>query len=301
MKNVLKIIAGLIGVIILGIIVVVVGMYFISNSYINNTYSVIADSVEIPIDDATLARGQHIAESRGCTDCHGDDYAGGLFWDDGAMGTLYATNLTGGAGGIGASYSDADWVLAVRNGIGPDKKALLFMPSHEYWYFSDQDLAALIAYLKTVPAVDNQTPEPTVGPVARVLHLTGQLPLLSAEQIDHTGPRPPAPEPGVTVEYGQYLATASCIGCHGEALSGGPIPGVPPEWPAASNLTPGGGMADWTEEDFFVAMRTGVTPIGYELQPEYMPWPTIGKMNDEELQAMWLYLESLPARPTGQR
>ena len=69
---------------------------------------------------------------RGCTDCHGDLLAGSVFWDDGAMGTLYASNLTGGRGGIANVYSDAAWVLAIRHGIGPDNRPLLFIPSHEY-------------------------------------------------------------------------------------------------------------------------------------------------------------------------
>jgi mono/diheme cytochrome c family protein len=301
MKNVLKIVAGLLGVLILGIIVVVLGLYFISNSDINKTYSVSAAAVEVPNDEETLALGQHLAESRGCTDCHGDNFAGGPFFNDGAMGTLYASNLTSGPGGIGGSYSDADWVLAIRHGIGPDKKPLLFMPSHEFWNYSDRDLGAMVAYLKTLPPVENQVPEASIGPVARALYLSGQLPLIPAELIDHTGPRPDAPEPGVTVAYGKYLATAGCVGCHGETLSGGPIPGVPPEWPAGANLTPGGNLADYTEEDFITTLRTGVTPIGYELPAEFMPWPTLGKMTDEELQALWLYLESVPARPTGQR
>lgn len=298
MKTALKIIAGLVGVFILGVVVIAVGLYLISNSFINNSYEVAAETLQIPTDEESVVLGQHIAESRGCTDCHGENLAGDVFWNDGAMGTLYASNLTGGRGGIGGTYTDADWVLAIRHGIGPDHRPLLFMPSQEYWYFNNRDLTALIAYLKSLPAVDNETPEASIGPLARVLYMTGELPLVSAELIDHTG-RPPAPEPGVTVEYGEYVA-AACTGCHGPGLSGGSIPGTPPDWPPASNITPGGDLADWSEDDFITALRTGVTPSGYELS-EFMPWQTTAKMTDQELKALWLYLQSLPARPTGQR
>jgi mono/diheme cytochrome c family protein len=298
MKTALKIIVGLVAVFVLGVIVIAVGLYFISNSFMNSSYEVAAEAIQIPSDEETIARGEHIATSRGCTDCHGENLAGDVFWNDGAMGTLYASNLTGGGGGVGATYTDADWVLAIRHGVGLDNRPLLFMPSQEYWYFNDRDLAALIAYLKALPDVDNEIPEPSIGPLARVLYMTGELPLVPAELIDHTG-RPPAPEPGITAEYGEYLA-AGCIGCHGPGLSGGPIPGGPPDWPPASNLTPGGNLADWTEDDFKTALRTGVTPSGDQLS-EAMPWQTTARMTDEELQALWLYLQSLPARPTGQR
>lgn len=64
------------------------------------------------------------------------------------------------------------------------------------------------------------------------------------------------------------------------------------------NLTPGGELAAWSEEDFFKTMRTGITPSGHQLDVE-MPWMYYGRMTDEELRAMWLYLQSLPALAQG--
>jgi mono/diheme cytochrome c family protein len=92
---------------------------------------------------------------------------------------------------------------------------------------------------------------------------------------------------GVTLEYGRYLGT-SCIGCHGATLSGGRIPGVPPDWPAASNLTPapGAAIARWSDTEFAKTMRTGTTPEGRMLDQKYMPWRMLGKMTDEEMQAL---------------
>jgi hypothetical protein len=88
---------------------------------------------------------------------------------------------------------------------------------------------------------------------------------------------------------------AGCTGCHGSDYSGGPIPGAPPDTVPASNITPGGELAGWSESDFIQAMRTGVTPDGQEMDP-FMPWKNISKMTDDELKALWMYLQSLPAK-----
>ena len=298
MKKVLKwigiVLAALIGLIILVVIIV----FVISNSRINTTYDIKVKSVEIPTSEEVLEQGKHVAIVRGCTDCHTGNLAGGILFDSPAIGQINSTNLTSGQGGIGGTYTDEDWVRSIRHGVGPDNKPLILMPSHEFYFLSDDDLGALIAYLKTVPPADNQPPEITIGPLTRVLFVTGQSDLVSAENIDHDS-RPIAPEPGVTVEYGQYMAVG-CPECHGPGFSGGPIPG-PPEWPKAANITPGGDVANWTEQEFIDTLRNGFTPSGKQLNPEYMPWPTFGQMTDDELKAIWLYLQSLPAQETGNR
>lgn len=250
--------------------------------------------------ERVLAWGEHIAVTRGCIDCHGEDMGGALFADGMPVFRLHGSNLT--SAGVGASYSDQDWVRAIRHGIGPDGKPLLFMPSYEYYYLSDADLAALIAYLKSLPAIQRELGDNKVGPLGRVLFFSGQLPLIPAEMIDHEAPRPEAPPRGATVAYGEYLAHG-CIGCHGTGFSGGTIPGVPPDWPEASNLTPNEetGIGSWSRDDFFRAMREGKRPDGAELRAEYMPWPNMARFGDDELQALWMYLESLQPRPHGGR
>jgi hypothetical protein len=79
-------------------------------------------------------------------------------------------------------------------------------------------------------------------------------------------------------------------------LNGGPFPD-PTVTKISPNLTPGGELGFWSEEDFFNAIRTGVTPSGHQLDPEFMAWPSYSKFYDEELQAIWLYLQSLPRLP----
>lgn len=300
MKKALKwigiVVGGLVGLLIVAVVV----LYVVSSFRINATYDDIqAESIEIPTDEESIAWGEHVFAIRGCVDCHTDNLGGAPFIEDPAMGSLQASNLTSGNGGIANEYTTEDWVRAIRHGVGPDGKPLLFMPSHEFYFLSDEDLGAMIAYIKSVPPVDNDLPENSVGPLGRALFLAGEFPLLPVELIDHDAPRP-EPEPGVTLEYGEYLAVG-CTGCHGPGFSGGPIPGVPPEWPPAANITPGGNPGNWTEAEFIETMRTGLTPEGKQLNAEYMPWPNFAQMTDEELQALWLYLQSLPAKATGNR
>ena len=113
----------------------------------------------------SLARGQHLVEI-GCADCHGADLSGKAVIDEPPLASIYASNLTAGQGGIGQSYTnDADWVRAIRHGIRPDGTPLLVMPSQVYYYYSDEDVAAIVAYAKKVAPVDNELPvRDSLGP-----------------------------------------------------------------------------------------------------------------------------------------
>jgi len=294
MKTLLKWLGILVGIVILVIIIAVAAIYITSNSRINTTYNIQPDPVTIPTDEASIAEGERLVITRGCIDCHGENLGGTVFTDSPPTGTIYGSNLTSGAGGIGTVYSDADWVRAIRHGIEPDGKPLIFMPSYEYYFINDDDLGKMIAYMKQVSPVNKQWPESSPGPLFRVLMLTGELPLLSVELIDHDAPRAGAVTPGPSVEYGEYLAKG-CIGCHGENLGGGPIAGGDPSWPPAANLTSDpDGLGNWTAEDFERAMRQGIRPDGSAVNP-VMPWPNFAQMTDDEITALWLYLQTVPA------
>jgi mono/diheme cytochrome c family protein len=295
MKRILKWIGRILGVLLLLIVVAGIGVFLVSNGRINKTYDITVDTIPIPNDAEAIAQGEHIALTRGCADCHGADLAGDILLDDPAIGTIYTTNLTSGQGGIGADHSDEDYLRALRRGVGHDGRPLLIMPSQEFYYLSDEDTGTLIAYLKTLPPVDKEQGENSVGPMARVLLLAGALPLLSVELIDPTAPRT-APAAGVTAEYGAYLAVG-CAGCHGAEFAGGPVPGAPPGV-IALNLTPGGELQTWTEDDFRTLLRSGITPTGEEMG-EWMPIDSTKYFTDEEISAIWLYLQSLPAKEQG--
>jgi mono/diheme cytochrome c family protein len=287
------VLGGLVGVVILA----VAAIYVISSARFNKTYDVSPSTAAVPTDAASIEHGRHLAVIRGCTECHGPDLSGKVFISDPAFGTIYAANLTSGQGGVGAEFSDADFFNVLENGVDPESKSVYAMPVQEFTHMSDQDLADIIAYIRSIPPVDAEHPEPSIGPLARILYLQGQLPLMPAELIDHNAPRPTAPEPGPTVEYGAYLAI-TCSGCHNPSYSGGPVPGAPPGTPPAANITQGGELIGWSEADFATAVRTGVKPSGRTID-EIMPVKNFSEMTDDEVEAIWLYLKSLPPTKFG--
>lgn len=288
---------------LVGLVLLLVLYVFVSTqSRMNRVYDVNVVRLELPNDSLSLANGRHQAIIRGCFECHGANLGGALVLDDPAIGYVEAPNITGGRGSvITADFTTDDWVRAIRHGVGKNLRALPVMPSEEYWYMGDKDLGDLIAYLKTVPKVDHASRPFKAGPVGRALVAFHKMPLFSAEVIDHEGPRPITPERGVTVEYGRYLG-ATCTGCHGHGLSGGPIPSGPPNWPPAMNITPdkATGIGNWSEADFVKTMRTGINPDNRPLSP-VMPFSQFGQMTDDELTALYMYLMSVPVRPEGNR
>ena len=293
MNMMLKRIGIFLGGLLVLVAVLAVVVVIVSNVRINKVYEIETAVLDIPTDAASIEAGQHMSVIRGCIDCHGENLAGKVFFSDPALGEIIATNLTSGEGGT-ADYSAADWDRAIRYGIGPDSKPLLFMPSHEYYVLSDNDLSELIAYLRSLDPIDNPMPDSKVGLLARVLFLAGQFPLVPAEMINYDVSRSTLVEPEVSVEYGEYLA-AGCVGCHGTDYAGGPIPGMPPDVSPAANLTPSGRLGEWTETEFKDVLRTGVRPDGTLVDP-VMPFSAVGQMTDDELSALWLYLQSLPAK-----
>ena len=303
-RNILKwigiVLGSLIGLLILAFVI----LYTIGsvkwNRIRGNIYDVPVETIRIPADQASIARGEHIATIRLCRQCHTDDLSG-QFNAAPIMFTLTFPNLTPGAGGVGATNTDEDWVRAIRHGVGHDGRGLALMPSAIFYYLSDEDLGALIAYLKSLSPIDNEMPKTDLGPLGRVMFTLGKLPpelvVPNVISIDHDGQRPIVPEPGVTVEYGKYLAR-TCMLCHGSELNGQTIDVGGPEKYLALNLTMGGEMKGWSEEDFITTMRTGVTPNRHPLK-DVMPWKYFGQMTDDEMKAVWVYLQSLPALQQG--
>ncbi len=288
MRKALKWIGIILGVLAGLALVGLAGLYVLSEQKLNQTYTLPADNVPIPTDPAAIERGRHLATVVfQCNNCHAEDLAGGVLFEDPLTGRLAPSNLTAGKGGVGQTYTDADWVRAIRHGVLPNGRSGIAMLSNVFYQMSDADLGDMIAYLKSVPPVDKEVPPTRLGLMGRVFLLQDSS-LLPASQLDHTAPRPAAPEPGVTVEYGRYLA-GICTMCHGPDYAGQTGEG------GAANLTPAGDLSHWTEADFVQTLRTGTTPAGKQLNPDNMPWKIVGQMTDDELQAVFLFLRSLPA------
>lgn len=279
----------------------VVFVYARSEIALRHIWHIDEAALPIPADADAIARGEHIAITRGCTECHGADFGGRVVMEAPAIGRMAAPNITHGQGGLPADFGDADWEHAIRHGIRPDGHALLFMPIRDFAALTDADTADLIAYAKQRPPVDRKLPPSVIGPVGRALFAFGKLPMVEARLIDQHAPHTPRVERAATAEYGRYLANA-CTGCHGEHFSGGPIPGVPPDFAMPANITPDAetGIGAWTKDDFYRVFREGKRSDGKPVDP-FMPWQALGHFTDTELDALWMYLRSLPARPKGQR
>jgi mono/diheme cytochrome c family protein len=279
------------------LVLAAVVLVIIGGAKANKTYDIPVESVAIPTGSEAIQRGEHIA-TVSCKRCHLDSLAGEVYFAAPGMLTIPTPNLTSGKGGVGGVYTAEDFVRAIRHGVARDQRGLMIMPANSFYYMSDEDLGALIAYLRSVPPVDNQLAERKIEPLGLILFGAGMIPAPVASTIDHTGPRPVAPQPGVTAEYGQYLAHRSfCTECHGPTLNGAPF-GPPGQEVATPNLTRGGELIGWSEADFINTLRTGVTPGGHKLSDD-MPWKYLGKMTDDELKALWMYLQSLPALDQG--
>ena len=268
---------------------------------LHRTVAVPAEVLRLSASAAGIDRGRYLYLSRGCVECHGANGAGRDVVDDGKGMLVHAPNITPGPGGVVAAYADADWVRTIRHGVRPDGTPLMIMPSEEFNRLTDADLGALVAYLRQLPPAAAPGAQIRLPTVVKALYGAGVV-KDAAEKIDHALPASqPVPE-GATPQHGAYVANA-CIGCHGATLAGGKIPGAPPEWPAAANLTPGPGSALVRYADaaaLAAMMRSGHRPDGTAVSA-VMPFTALKAMSDIDVQALYLHLKRLPPRAAGDR
>lgn len=293
---------GIVMLSVAALVVIGVGVLFLlTNRTMARTYDVTVQPVAIPADSAALARGRHIARAVAkCVECHGDDMGGTPFIDASVFAVIPARNLTTGQGGSGRSFTDLDYVRAIRHGVRPDGRGTMVMPAEAYRYLSDEDLGAVIAWLKSLPPVDREFAEPKLGPIGRFLLLTDKVPFFPAATFDHTrADVPPAPAADTSVAYGQYLArVGGCTTCHGANLAGRPPMNGDPNAKPSANLTPGG-IGEWTEADFARVLREGRGIGGRVVDSLAMPIRYTRELTDTEIGALWRYLRSVPPKQFG--
>ena len=305
MRKVLKwigiVLGGLIGLIVLALVgVLIYGQVSFHKKVNRPVYPITADT-----SPEGVARGEYIVRDLvGCQGCHGPRVEEGQQPDRNAalsghteeivFGPIEAgfntPNLTPDAEtGLG-SWTDAEIAQAIREGIDKDGTVLAIMPSVELHNLSDGDVAAMIGYMRSMEPVHNEVPPVTVNTLGKAVLALGLFgPPNPAPQVTAAVPQPAAG----TVEMGKYLSIA-CTRCHGETMAGGPVDGAAEGDPLAANLTPGGELAGWSQEDFINTIRTGVNPAGRQLDKS-MPWRELARWHDEDLSAVFKYLKSLPA------
>jgi mono/diheme cytochrome c family protein len=279
----------------------------------DRTFDAPLPALQATTDSSAIARGRYLAYGPAhCAACHvapadtaalraggQPPLAGGHAFVI-PPGTFYVPNLTpDSATGIGRR-SDGELARILRHGVRADGRAALpFMTAQEA---SDDDIVALLSFLRSQPPVRHEVPE-------HAPNLLGKVVL--AFVITPTGPRtvPPAATPtGVTVERGAYLANglAACVGCHtarnmatgvytGPPFAGGmaePVAGDPTREIVSPNLTPDsatGRIAAWSEDAFVARFRAG------DVLPEsFMPWTFFARASEDDLRAIFRYLRSLP-------
>lgn len=277
----LTVLAALPGVMLVLVVGVVVFGY--TTMYLPRSASPIElDFVSTP---ATIARGEHIARTT-CVACHSSNgelpLSGGI--DIGThspapIGTIIPPNLT--PGWVLKDWSDTEIAQALRNGQHKNGRPLFVMPT-ALRNLSDDDIVALVAYLRSQPAVKNDTPEPVLTPLVAALVTAGVVEVGAPPVVGSVA----APPKQANAAYGEYvLSYQDCQSCHGPDLNGMPA-GLTPATPSVR-----GALRAWAVEQFIQTMRTGVDPSGHHIQ-DPMPWQMIGAMDDEELTALYRYLRN---------
>jgi mono/diheme cytochrome c family protein len=277
------------------------------------TYEAPYPEIHASTDSSVIARGRYLAMGPAhCTGCHSplsnwEAIAAGaeLPLEGGfefplPFGTVYPPNITPHETGIG-KMTDPEIARAMRYGVGYDGRALIdFMPFHN---LSDEDLTAVISYLRVQPAVERATPPNDWNILGKAVY---------AFVIEPVGPEGNGEvlqsiTPDTTAAYGEYLANfvANCRGCHtnrdlktgayiGEYYSGGfvmPSALKPGMACATPNLTPDpetGHITSWTQDTFIKRFRSGRVIPSSE-----MPWEQFQNISDNDLKAIWAYLQTL--------
>jgi mono/diheme cytochrome c family protein len=245
-------------------------------------------NLQVEVTPERIARGKALADGF-CSACHSSTgtLTGGL--DAGEhfpipVGSFVSSNLT--PAGRLKRWTDGEIFRAIRNGVDADGRWLTLMSYTNAGSLSDDDTLAVIAYIRSVPAAGEPTPDPPSR-----LNLLG-VAMLGAGMLPNGKPVSnrsiTAPPKGPTFEFGEYvLSYQDCRECHGRDLTGG-VPGqIGPLGPDL-NL-----VKQWKLSEFIATMRTGIDPNGHELSRQ-MPWRPLGRMDDEELAAVYEYLTHLP-------
>lgn len=274
-------------------------------------------AVSASADSAVIARGRHLVLGPAhCADCHSpvrnvdsvlalgqEPPLSGGFRFDLPFGTVYSRNITSDSlTGIGR-FSDGEIARVLRHSVKPNGEMVLpFMP---FQNMTDEDLTAVISYLRSTKPVRNPVPD-------HQWNVMGNL--LKAFLLKPSGPTEPVKEvvaPDTTANYGRHLAmvVANCNECHtkrdgignyvGEPMAGGTVFEEAGKEPLVSpNLTPDpetGRIYNWSQEAFIKRFRTGRL-----IKHSHMPWESFGRMTDDELKAIYNYLKSLPPVNTSQ-
>jgi cytochrome c553 len=238
-----------------GLIVLALGfagwVWFASAQVLGARHEAATESLAAPTA-ALLADAGRQARILGCVSCHGEGLRGRMMADIPNVVRMWAPNLNE----LAARVSDQQLAQAIRQGIGADGRPLFGMPSEVYSRLSDQEVAALIAFIRSVPRDGAPVSPLEWGPVGRFALATGGLRPVMTQIEDFRVRRPH--DLGAAHATGRRLAEVQCAGCHGPDLTGGePMPDV-----FAPELAIAGA---YDLDQFRTLMRVGAAPHGRDL------------------------------------
>ena len=203
---------AIVAVLAVGLIVA----YAVSSRTLNRSYDVPLAEFSIPTDSASIVEGERLARIAGCFNgCHGEAAEGDLFVDSPLFGTVKSPDLTRAV----ESMSPAELERAIRGGVRANGKGVMIMPSPSFYFLTDEDLGAILAFLGSLPRSDGPDTELRLGPLARVFLALGIF-RPAASRIDYGAPRPGPGDGTDPIQLGRYRAMTSCTECHGMDLAG---------------------------------------------------------------------------------
>ena len=214
-----------------------------------------------------IARGAHLIAIAGCSDCHGVDLEGRLT-REGTVLPVWSSNLRRDA----HELTDEEFERAIRTGILPDSKSTWGMPAMDYTYMSEDDVVAVISYLRTLKALGPARPAPHFDMPARFAIATGDLEPVALVALES----PTALDLGPRYDGGRYLARIACADCHDTDFTGSVH---------APDLSV---VGHYSRGDFFELMKMGVTPNG--VRPPSKQRPRFRAFRDYEIDALYDYL-----------
>lgn len=189
------------------------GLYIASERILRAPAQAAASHLAVPTA-AQRADAQRQLRVLGCLNCHGTQLRGRLFFDEPGVARLHAPNLTL----IAANATDADLERAIRQGIGHTGKPLFVMPSQQYQFLADGEVAALIEAIRRFPAGGEPTPPLQIGPLGRLGVVTGKFLPAPARMAAYRAERLPKLDPSLA--HARHMVETNCTECHGPGLHG---------------------------------------------------------------------------------
>jgi mono/diheme cytochrome c family protein len=275
------------------LVLALIGFYKLNQRFDNPV-----SEIQVARTPAQIARGEKLANI--CVSCHtpgnqlplsGSNFASKFEFPP--LGTLYAPNLT--PSGDIKDWADGEIIRAIREGVHRNGRSLLVMPSANFRNMSDEDVQALVAYLRSQPASGESSPDNHLNVLGAIFMNVSDFRVAQQPVGNVTAPQPETPA------YGKYLVDIlGCRDCHGNQLQGKVENGQPgpPPGPNLTKIVP-----KWTEEEFMAFFNTGTMPGGGQVpiltlksgfsEPR-MPWQVVrAATSDDDLMAMFSYLSTL--------